>query len=127
MNINIDERIKIEDIKEIVLKKDNGICDKIIFKMPKISLDQISQTYIGKAHSCMCGCSGTYSYLKSSQKYGSKDRGYKVSDDEISERSVKFVLNKLKNNEMEGIQVIENYIFSYDIGTRTYVLYLKQK
>jgi len=127
-----EKKIRMENIKEIKLKKDNGRCDKIIFEMPEISLDKISCSYIGKAHSCMCGCSGKYSYLKSSQESAGKERGYEVDDEEICERSVKFILKKLKKEEKRGIEVIEDYIYSIDIEDnpnktgRTYVLYLKK-
>ena len=124
--ITINENLKIglSDISEIKLVDGNGICDRIIFKMPEISLESVVKTYNGKP-GCMCGCNGKYSYLKSSQEFGSKDRGYVVNDDEINERSVNYVLNKLKNEAHLGIEVIDDYIFSLDIGNRRYSLYLR--
>ena len=120
------EWLKEENIKEIILKKGNGRCDKIIFEMPELKLEQISSSYNGKL-GCMCGCNGKYSYLKISQDYGSKERGYKVDDNEISERSVNFTINKLNKEAYRGIEVIENYIYTLDINNRRYTLYLKQE
>ncbi len=104
-----------ENIKEIKLKKDNGRCDKIIFEMPEISLDKISCSYIGKAHSCMCGCSGKYSYLKSSQESAGKERGYEVDDEEICERSVKFILKNSRKKRKEESK-LSKIIFTQSIS-----------
>ncbi len=124
LSFKIIDEVK-KDVKEIILKEHNGRCDKIIFEMPKISLNQISSAYNGKP-GCMCGCNGKYSYLKMNQEYASKDRGYEVSDDEISQRSVVFVWNKLIKEAKRGIEVIGNYIYLMDIGERRYALYLKK-
>lgn len=113
------------NIKEIILKKGNSRCDKIIFEMPEISLDKIDSVYIGKP-GCMCGCNGKYSYLKTSQKSGSEQRGYKVEDNEVNKRSVAFVLNKLKKEASRGIDVIDSRIFYLEINERCYAIYLKK-
>jgi len=125
LNINKNLEIKRENIAEIILKKGNGRCNKIIFKMPEISLSNVLCSYNGKP-GCRCGCLGKYSYLENTRKLASENRGYKITDDEISEQSVKFIINKLNKEAHKGIEVIENYIYSIDIGNRTYSLYLKK-
>ena len=124
--MNIFDKIKIENIKEIILKKENGRFDKIIFEMPNISLDKINCAYVGKVNCCMCGCSGKYSYSNLNRKYSSKERGYEVSNDEINEDEIEFILDKLKGNAHKGIEVIEDYIYAFETNTKTYVLYLKK-
>ena len=75
----------------------------------------------------MCGCSGTYRYASAHRKTAGKDRGYKVDDEEISDRRVKTVFNKMVKNAHLGIEVIDNYIFTIEIGSRQYTIYLKEK
>ncbi len=120
-----DEVCILEDVKEIILKDNNGRCDKIIFEMPKVSLSKVITTYIGKI-GCMCGCVGKYSYLESSRKEAGENRSYEITDDEISSNSVNFIINKLIKEEKRGIEVINNYIYSLDIGERRYALYLQE-
>ena len=111
---------EMENVKEIILKDGN----KILFEMPDIDLDEINCSYNGKSKICRCGCAGTYSYLENTRERASKDRGYEIKDDEIKPQSVKFIINKLKNEAKRGIEVIDNYIYSLDIENRTYTLYL---
>ena len=125
LSINKDLQINKENISEIILKKGNGRCNKIIFEMPEISLDKVITTYNGKP-GCMCGCLGKYSYLENTREQASKNRGYKVSDDEINERSVMFIINKLKKEAHRGIEVTEDYIYYLEIENRCYALYLKK-
>lgn len=117
--------LKKDIVKEIILKENNGQCDKIIFKMPEIKLKDVDCSYNGKP-GCMCGCNGKYSYLEESRKDSSKNRGYNVDDNEISKRSVKFIINKLKKEAQRGIEVIKDYIYILDIENRRYALYLKE-
>ncbi|MFA5395079.1 MAG: hypothetical protein WC346_03580 [Methanogenium sp.] len=117
LSFKIIDEVK-KDIKEIVLKKNNGRCDKIIFEMPKISQAQIDKAYNGKP-GCMCGCLGKYSVLKSSKE--TEELG-----ETVSPRSVNFVLNKLIKEAKRGIEVIGDYIYLMDIEDRRYALYLKK-
>lgn len=56
------------------------------------------QVYSGKAGACSCGCAGKHKYAKEHVKYGAANRGYDISEDEISDRSVKLIINKLESN-----------------------------
>ena len=71
----------------------------------KIEKDQVMKVYNGEAHKCMCGCSGTYKYASDSQEAGTLDRGYDVTDDEISDRSITRAVNKI-NRAMEAGETI---------------------
>jgi hypothetical protein len=46
----------------------------------------------------MCGCLGKYTTNPAYQEQVGKMRGYSVSDDECSERSVKIMANKILNH-----------------------------
>lgn len=47
----------------------------------------VLKAYSGKP-GCACGCLGKYYYQKATQELGTKDRGYKVDDDEVSDVQV---------------------------------------
>jgi len=104
MNLN---EIEQESIKEIILKEGNGRCDKVLFTIPQFNFDEIDKVYIGKPNRCMCGCSGKY---------------YDKSDDV----KVQLVINKLIRNVDKGIEVINDYIYSLDIGKTQYTIYLTE-
>jgi hypothetical protein len=83
-------------------------------------LQDVVKVYSGKRYSCMCGCSGKYSYSAE----GAKEHGpgYDVSDS-VNERSVKIMFNKVMKNpnaQREG-----NYIFVEEAG-RIQVVYFKE-
>lgn len=108
------ERIKFEDVK-IEIKK-----------MPELELKDINCAYIGKPNECMCGCSGEYFYTKANQEKSGKNRGYKVSDEEVDERKIQTVLVKMIKNAEKGIEVLDlgdRYIFTLILGSKQYVIY----
>jgi hypothetical protein len=91
-----------------------------------LPIEKIVSVYLGKANTCMCGCSGDYAYTKYNQKYGSKNRGYKVTDDECSDRKVKMRLKRFFENP-DDAEVIDNYIFTKYFGDRQITVYLKEE
>ena len=114
-------------------KAHNQESDKTIFELPNFELPQINSVYVGKPGACMCGCSGKYYYTKDNQKASSKRRGYKVTDDEVSDSKVARVLSKVKRSEENGIEIIkdratgEPYIFTAIIGKTQYTIYKKNE
>lgn len=96
----------------------------IIYKLPKFRWEQVNSAYIGTPHRCMCGCSGDYAYTKSGQVKAGQERGYQVKENEVSDRKVRTRINKMRLHETEGIENIEDYIFTEIIGNRQYTLYL---
>ena len=89
-----------------------------------VSLDKISSVYVGKPDICMCGCAGTYFYTSKNVAWSSKDRGYKVTSDEVNNVKVKRVLNKIMKNVQDGVEVQDNYILTLILGKRQYTIYL---
>lgn len=91
-----------------------------------LNQDDVLKVYSGKL-GCMCGCKGKYKYASKHQVLGGKDRGYDVGDDEVSDRSVKRMVNKF--NKMDGFQVdvqdgiMSDYVF-IETDTRMYCIYL---
>lgn len=89
-----------------------------------IELDTISNTYSGARFKCCCGCSGKHTYAKQHQAWASKDRGYEVIDDEVSDRGVKTIVNKMNKLIEEGYEAkLEETYISVDTDTRVYIAY----
>ncbi len=98
---------------------------EMVYELPEIGLEEIDKVYRGKPHKCMCGCAGDYFYMQSNAEAGGKSRGYELQAEEISDGTVKRILNKVKKNQGEGIEVIDDYIFTVVIGTKQYTIYKK--
>lgn len=92
-----------------------------------IDINNITRVYNGKL-GCMCGCNGKYSTNPQFQELVGKERGYPVSDDEVSLRSVKIIAKKVLSNPnavREG-----NYVYVEDRSAgyagRIQVVYFKE-
>jgi len=86
-----------------------------------IDVDKVISVYRGRP-GCMCGCRGKHRYASKFRAVAGKQRGYDVTDDEVSDRSVKLVVAKL---ERDPSTKIEDGIAYVDTGTRRYVAYLE--
>ena len=94
---------------------------------PIVDITQIMKVYSGIKGRCGCGCSGKYSYASAHRDVAGKDRGYAVSDDEVSDRSVKMIVNKIEkifatDEGMNSADIGRNYI-CVESGNRCYVAY----
>lgn len=76
-----------------------------------INVSNILKVYNGKV-GCMCGCLGKYSVPTCNREAASKDRGYAVSDDECSDRSVKIIAKKVLSNP--NVQFEDSWAFVED-------------
>ena len=76
------------------------------------TLANVRKVYSGR-HGCMCGCRGKYSYAA-----GCAESQY----DEVNERSVKILFNKVMNNPARKV---EDGIAFVDTDTRSLVVYFK--
>jgi len=94
--------------------------------MNKFDMKEIVSVYKGKPDTCMCGCAGDYAYNPINKSYATTNRGYKVSDDECSERKIKARLKRYYA-DCQKPSVIENYIFTKVIGNTQITVYLKKK
>lgn len=85
------------------------------------TVNNVISVYSG-AHGCMCGCIGNHRYNPTFIKEAA-NRGYGIDGDEVSERSVKTIITKLKK---AGARVDEGnegqYVFA-ETATRIYVAY----
>jgi hypothetical protein len=97
---------------------------------PVVDIAQVASVYSGAANKCMCGCSGKYRYAAQYQDWSTKERGYQVDDDEISDKSVKVIVAKineafagLNEAEITDKEITSKYV-TVTIGQRVYVAYL---
>ena len=84
---------------------------------------EIVSVYSGKAGHCCCGCAGKHTYASAHREWAGKNRGYSVSDDEISDRTVKIISNKvLEDPDVEH----EDSLSSVEVGNRLLIVYYKE-
>jgi len=110
-------------------------------KINTVNAGKVMSVYSGINGRCCCGCSGKHTYALKYRKDASKHRGYKVEDDEISDRTVKLFVNKInrilsnpKNlvkgkHEYMSVAPLKqkngfNNFTSVVINTRLYIAYL---
>ncbi len=100
----------------------------------KFDFSKVSSTYSGR-HGCSCGCKGRHAYASAHVKWSSKNRGYPVKPDDVSDRSVKGTFNKVQahydamTDEQFKKAVDDGWcndgFVSFDTETRTYSVYFK--
>ena len=59
-----------------------------------INVNHVIKSYTGRT-GCMCGCRGNYRVASAHLAAASAERGYAYDASEVSDRSVKIVVNKL--------------------------------
>lgn len=89
-----------------------------------LTIDNVSSVYSGKINRCACGCAGKHTYSTAHKTWASKDRGYNVDDEEVNDRTVKTIFNKVM--KASNMQMITPEIATFDTETRTYVVYFKK-
>lgn len=93
-----------------------------------VTLDRVLSAYNG-AEGCMCGCNGTYVYQTAYRDEAGSERGYAVSDDEVSDRKVKSRLNKLLKMVSDGdYDTLNLYAFGLFVtkGGRVTAVYFRK-
>jgi hypothetical protein len=90
------------------------------------NLKDVVSVYSGKAGKCMCGCSGKHTYASAHREWASKNRGYAIDDDEVSDRTVKIIFNKLLKIGPPNALDDGRIIFAEN-GERTYTVYFKEE
>ena len=89
-----------------------------------INIENVTRVYNGKI-GCMCGCGGKYSTNPAYKEEVGKWRGYPVSDDECSERSVKIITKKVMMNPNKVFE--DNYVYVEDrVANKMQVVYFKK-
>lgn len=90
-----------------------------------LTLDNVASVYSGKRGMCCCGCAGKHTYASALRDEASKSRGYVVRDEEVNDRTVKMIFNKVMKAYYKDVTKISDTCYSYETDTRLYVVYLK--
>lgn len=100
--------------------------EQVMFFILSLGAKDVLSVYTGKA-GCMCGCNGNHRYNPDHRAEASKDRGYEVSEDECSSRSVSLVLNKFKKDMFAVAGLDEGHIIHFrdEDRNRQYAVYLR--
>ena len=90
------------------------------------TLADVVKVYNGKI-GCMCGCNGKYKVATAHREYADKNRGYAYDDEDISDRSVKIIFNKVMKNPNKVVQGNIVYVEDRSAGYagRIHVVYFK--
>jgi hypothetical protein len=91
-------------------------------KLKDLTIDDVMSVYSGLP-GCACGCRGKHRYASKHVKIASKNRGYKVQPEEISDRSVAIIFGKVKRNADKLEYSEHEDFFSVELGNRTLVVY----
>lgn len=87
----------------------------------------VMQVYSGKT-GCMCGCQGRYHVASQHLALADADRGYGHDQEDVSDRSVKIIVNKMikqLSTDPGAVMHLESkdqYV-AYDLKGRTYAAY----
>ncbi len=97
------------------------MANTIIYKLP-FDKSSVRQAYVG-AQGCACGCKGKYYYrnVLDAENWQLADKTQKGNS-----RGITFAYNKVVLlGRKYGINVQNGYIFSVELPTRAYRLYLR--
>jgi hypothetical protein len=86
-----------------------------------MDISNITRVYNGKI-GCMCGCLGKYTVNPEYREQVGRDRGYDVSDDEVSERTIKIIAKKVLSNP----DVVYEGNYAFVRSNRMQVVYFKE-
>jgi len=88
----------------------------------EVTTEVVRSVYSGKDGKCCCGCAGKHRYNSAHRVEGSRNRGYEVRDEDVSDREVKRILGLIKTNESIA-EVCGEHAYVV-LGNRLYILYL---
>lgn len=92
-----------------------------------ITVNDVCSVYSGRAQACCCGCAGVHRYASALRAEASEVRGYPVTDDDISDRRVKAVLNKIQKNADNGtLEYVAGDHVACTVGQTIYIAYLSR-
>lgn len=91
-----------------------------------LTTDKVYSVYSGRP-GCCCGCRGKHTYASRHRDWASRNRGYPVRDEEVNDRTVTLIVNKINKAgsiHPTFVDVKPGYYFM-DIGSRYYVAYVR--
>ncbi len=91
-------------------------------KLKDLTIGDVMSVYSGTP-GCACGCRGNHRYASKHVKIASKNRGYAIRPEEISDRSVAIILGKVKRNADKLEYPQHEDFFSVTLGNRSLIVY----
>lgn len=88
----------------------------------QIDIRSVSSVYSGRP-GCCCGCRGKHRYASAHRNAASKARGYRVTDDEVSDRSVATIVRKIE--AMGDRAKLHGDFVSVETETRLLIAYFR--
>ena len=86
-----------------------------------MELNKVIKVYSGKP-GCMCGCNGRYRVASAHVNAAGDARGYEYDADDVSDRSVKIIFNKIVKDPAHKFDADANCVY-LNTPTRTLVAY----
>lgn len=87
-----------------------------------LTVGQVMSVYSGRDGACCCGCAGKHSYASQYRDVAGTNRGYEVTDDEVSDAAVARVLGLIQKSADEA--EFDGDMATLVQGKRLYVVYL---
>lgn len=93
-----------------------------------LTVADVQSVYSGRANTCCCGCAGNHRYPSGPMRLeAGTARGYEVTDDEVSDRSVKRVLGLVQANwDDSDNEYCPDSHCSVVVGKRVHIVYLSE-
>ena len=95
--------------------------------MKTLNKEQITWVYSGVNGKCCCGCAGKYSYASAHKEESSKEQGYEVNDESISDRSISIIVNKINKEISKGnFEMVDDTQIAVELDNRLYMAKISQ-
>jgi hypothetical protein len=91
-------------------------------KVTRLNVEHVASVYSGRNGKCCCGCAGKHSYASRHRFWASSNRGYAVDSNEVSDRSVKTIVNKMMKAGNMKLSRSGDHVYTV-VDNRLYVAY----
>ena len=92
----------------------------------QFDFSNVKSVYSGKDGACCCGCAGKHTYASKYREAAGKERGYAIRDEEINDRVVKTIYNKVMLWPADHTEYWVDgklHFVSITVGKRLYTVY----
>ena len=93
-----------------------------------MGVGEVSKAYSGKP-GCMCGCKGRYYVCEHAREVSEEERGYKLDDDDVSDKQVLRILRLVQAEAACGtVEFGDTYAYAeVNDGKRAYAIYFEDR
>ena len=122
------ERRAVGRLDDVNMKTKQQAYARVVKGQP-IDIDKVMSVYSGVDGRCCCGCSGKHTTASKYREMRGKILGRPVKDDEINDRTVTMIVNRINKAIAAGAESLEygtSYV-SIINGKRNWIAYLLKK